>query len=250
MTASVFNAYSHYYDLLYRDKDYNSEAGFVRDLLCRHGVDRGDLLEFGSGTGKHGRLFAEMGFRVHGIERSAEMAVHAETSPGFTCQQGDICTVRMGRTYDAVLSLFHVVSYQIDNADVQSVFARAAEHLKPGGLFVFDFWYSPAVYSQKPAVRVKRMQDAKLEVTRIAEPEMYPNENRVEVKYTIFAREKASGTVTVMTETHPMRHFSLPEIDLFARTAGFERIGAEEFLTAKPAGEDTWGVCVTLKRTN
>jgi hypothetical protein len=45
-----------------------------------------------------------------------------------------------------------------------------------------------------------------------------------------------------------MRHFSLPEIDLLANAHGFERVNTEEFLTGNPAGENTWGVCVTLKR--
>lgn len=246
--TDVFNAYSRYYDLLYKDKDYVGEAGYIQALLARHGKTQSSLLEFGSGTGKHGCLLAERGFSVHGIERSAEMVARANRSVGFTCQQGDICTIQMGRIYDAVLSLFHVVSYQTNNADVQAVFARAAEHLITGGLFVFDFWYSPAVYAQQPAIRVKRMADDQIEITRIAEPVIYPNENRVDVSYTIYARDIASGGVQTLSETHPMRHFSLPEIDLLAEANGFTRIAAEEFLTGKPAGDDTWGVCVTLKR--
>jgi SAM-dependent methyltransferase len=217
-------------------------------LLTHQGIGQGELLEFGSGTGKHGRLLAERGYQVHGIERSAEMTARASVGNGFTCQQGNICTVQLERTFDAVLSLFHVVSYQTSNADLAAVFARAEQHLRPGGLFIFDFWYSPAVYAQRPAVRVKRMADAQVEITRLAEPTIWPNENRVDVEYTIFARNKASGAVQVTAETHPMRHFSLPEIDLLAGLNGLQRIGAEEFLTGKPAGEDTWGVCATLKK--
>jgi len=247
--STPFNAYSKYYDLLYRDKDYAAEADYVARLLARHGVSGGaELLEFGSGTGKHGRLFAERGYRVTGIERSADMVASAELVPGFTCQQGDICQVQLGCTFDAVVSLFHVISYQTNNAEVQAVFARAAEHLKPGGLFIFDVWYSPAVYAQKPEVRVKRMADEIVEITRIAEPVIYTNENRVDVNYTIFAREVASGAVQAIKETHPMRHFSLPELDLIAQASGFSRIGAEEFLTEKAPGKDTWGICVILKR--
>jgi hypothetical protein len=33
---SIFAAYSRYYDLLYRDKDYAGEARHVFDLLARH----------------------------------------------------------------------------------------------------------------------------------------------------------------------------------------------------------------------
>ena len=249
MSDAVFNAYSRYYDLLYRDKDYVAEAAYIAGLLERFGVSDKRLLEFGSGTGKHGRLLAKRGYEVTGIERSAEMVAQAEAAPGFSCQQGDICTVQLGQTFDAVLSLFHVVSYQITNDAVQAVFARAAEHLEAGGLFVFDVWYSPAVYAQKPEVRVKRIRDEAIEITRVAEPVLHPNENRVDVNYTIFARDLASGAVESMTEKHPMRHFSLPELDLLAASAGFERLCAEAFLTGEPAGQVSWGLCVVLKRT-
>jgi SAM-dependent methyltransferase len=247
-TSSVFDTYSHYYDLLYQDKNYASETDYIQALLIRHGITQGSLLEFGSGTGIHGGMLAARGYDVLGIERSAEMVARAIITEGFSCQQADICEVRLGRTFDAVLSLFHVISYQITNADLVAVFTTAREHLKPGGIFIFDFWYSPAVYSQKPSVRVKRIKDKELEIIRIAEPKIYPNENRVDVNYTIFARDLVSGVLEMTSETHPMRHFSTPEIDLIASVSGFERIITEEFLSGKSAGEDTWGVCVTLKR--
>ena len=244
----LFNAYSRYYDLLYRDKDYTGEVDYIQSLLVRSGITKGDLLEFGSGTGKHGRLLAQRGYEVLGIELSPDMVAKADQIDGFKCQQGDIRSVQLGRTYHAVLSLFHVVSYMTSNVNVNAVLARAAEHLQSGGLFVFDFWYSPAVYAQQPVVRIKRMADSTVEITRLAEPVIYPNENRVDVNYTIYARDLASDTVQTLIETHPMRHFSLPEIDLLAQANGFTRIATEEFLTGKPSGEDTWGVCVILKK--
>ena len=246
--SPVFQAYSRYYDLLYQDKDYLGEVNYIKAMLTRYGVGKGDLLEFGSGTGKHGCLLAKLGYTVHGIERSAEMVLRADSAVGFTCQQDDICEVKLGRTFDAVLSLFHVVSYQTSNANLMAVFARAAEHLCTGGLFIFDFWYSPAVYSQRPAVRVKRMADKKLEITRLAEPVMKSNDNQVEVNYTIFVREKDSNYVQTIAEVHHIRHLSLPEIDLLASAQGFERVGTEEFLSGKVAGQETWAVCVTLKK--
>ncbi|HAS51897.1 MAG TPA: SAM-dependent methyltransferase [Gammaproteobacteria bacterium] len=248
MTANVFNAYSHYYDLLYRDKDYAAEVAYIDDLLKRFSVTGSDLLEFGSGTGKHGRLLAEHGYQVTGIERSAEMAAQATGTQGFSCQQGDIRTVRIGRCFDAVLALFHVISYQVTNADVRATFTRAAEHLPPGGLFLFDVWYSPAVYAQKPEVRIKRLTGNDMEITRIAEPEIYPNENRIDVLYTLFIRDLSTNACQTLTEIHPMRHFSLPELDLLATSAGFEPVNAEEFLTGEASGEKTWGVCLVWRK--
>lgn len=246
--TGIFEIYSRYYDLLYRDKNYAAEVGYIDGLLTRYGIHGRNLLEFGSGTGRHGQLLAERGYRVTGIERSAEMVARAATNDGFTCQQGDICTVQLGRTFDAVLALFHVISYQVSNQAVQAVFCRAAEHLLPGGLFVFDVWYSPAVYAQKPEVRVKRLADGDLEIVRIAEPVLYPNENRVDVNYTVYARNSGDETCSVFTESHPMRHFSLPELNFLAAGTGFRRLAAEEFLTGSVPGENTWGVCLVMEK--
>lgn len=245
---SVFDAYSRYYDLLYRDKDYAAEVAYIDCLLSRHAITGPTILEFGSGTGRHARLLAARGYQVTGVERSAEMVAQATEAEGFRCQQGDICTVQLGRTFDAVLSLFHVVSYQVSNPAVQAVFARAAEHLQPGGLFIFDVWYSPAVYRSRPEVRVKRMADDRLEIIRIAEPQIHPNANRVDVNYSILARDRATDALETFSETHPMRHFSLPELDLLATSAGFERQAAEAFLTGEAPSEETWGLCVILRK--
>ncbi len=248
MSHNIFNAYSRYYDLLYKDKDYAGETAYIQSLLTRYGMQKANLLEFGSGTGKHGSLLAARGHVVHGIELSADMVSMADTASGFTCQQGDITSVKMGRYYDAVLSLFHVISYLTRNEQLQTLFSNAALHLKSGGLFIFDFWYSPAVYAQKPLTRVKRMADEQVEITRIAEPDIHSNENRVDVSYTIIERNKTSGQFKIMKEQHPMRHLSLPEIDLLSAAAGFKRLDAEEFLTGNSPSEATWGVCVVLQK--
>jgi SAM-dependent methyltransferase len=248
MTDVLFGAYGRYYDLLYRDKDYGAEVEYIARLLKRCGATGHELLELGSGTGKHGRLLAERGYRVLGIERSAEMVARAEATRGFESRQGDARTISLGRRFDAVLSLFHVVSYQTLNADVRAVFARVAEHLERGGLFVFDVWYRPAVYAQRPAVRIKRLAEPGVEITRLAEPVVHPNENRVDVNYAIIVRNTVTTACETFAEVHPMRHFSLPELDLFAEAAGFERLCAEGFLTGAQPGEDTWGLCVVLRR--
>jgi SAM-dependent methyltransferase len=249
MATNLFGSYGHYYDLLYRDKDYTAEVAYIELLLNRYGIGRGNLLEFGSGTGKHGCLLAAKGYIVHGIELSAEMVSFAQTPFGFTCQQGDIAQVNMKRKYDAVLSLFHTISYQTRNDQLKAVLCNAASHLNSGGIFIFDFWYSPAVWAQKPVVRVKRMRDNQIEIVRIAEPLIFPNENRVDVNYTIYARNLKSDSVEAISESHPMRHFSLPEIEILAQNNGFELVNQEEFLTGDVPSESTWGVCVILQKT-
>jgi len=245
---SVFDEYSQYYNLLYKDKDYDGEIDYLESIFSRNKLNVTDLLEFGSGTGSHATIFGNRGFRVFGIEQSAKMVAQAKTSENFICQQGDIRSLHLDKTFDAVLSLFHVISYQVSNNDVKAVFLNAAKHLNSNGLFIFDFWYSPAVYDQKPENRIKRMFNNECEILRIAEPKVINSENRVDVTYTIFVKNLITNSFKTIHETHSMRHFSLPEIELFASFSGFELIGIEEFLSGKVVNNDTWGVCAILRK--
>jgi SAM-dependent methyltransferase len=248
MLDRVFDTYSHYYDLLYKDKNYFEESEYIKNLLSNNGMINGDILEFGSGTGKHGILLSKYGYKVHGIEKSPKMIAKAKKKDGFTFQQGDITSINLNKEYDAVVALFHVISYQTTNEKLQMVFANAAKHLKKEGLFIFDFWFSPAIYKQVPSVRIKRMRDEEVEITRVAEPKMYNNENKVEVKYTIFAKNLKNNHIETFEEVHPMRHFSLSEFEILAAKYGFNCIQTEEFLTRKKVSENTWGVCMALRK--
>ena len=248
MTKQVFDIYSLYYDLIYDDKNYLAEAEYIKNLLTTSGFSEGNILEFGSGTGKHGNLLADMGYNVHGIEKSAEMVAKAQKSKGFTCQKADISTVKLNRSYDVVLSLFHVISYQTTNKKLNSVFSNASRHLNNDGLFVFDFWYSPAVLYQRPSVRIKKVNDNQIEITRLAEPINYPNENRVNVNYTFYVKDLKTNKIQTFNEVHPMRHLSLLEIDIIAEVYGFKRLKAEEFMTKNLPSENSWSVCVILRK--
>jgi len=253
--AEVFSDYAPYYDLLYRDKDYKAEAEYVASLIREFHPATRNILELGSGTGIHACLLAKMDFSVHGIERSTEMytrslALSDKQSSQYdrpTFTHGDIREIRLNQSFDAVIALFHVISYQTTNKDVMAAFATASHHLKPGGIFIFDIWYGPAVLTQRPEVRIKRMSDEKIAVTRLAEPVLHPNENRVDVNYHIFVRDRSTGAVKELKEIHEMRYFFKPEIDIIANQSRFAILHAEEWLTRNPMSQNTWGVCFVLK---
>jgi SAM-dependent methyltransferase len=249
----VFDAYAGYYDLLYGDKDYASEAAYVLELLARHGVRGGRLLELGCGTGRHAEHFGSADFRVHGIDLSAKMIERAVerfgTSPGGHCfEVGDVRTAQLAQEFDAVVSLFHVISYQGSNSDLDRTFATAAAHLRRGGAFVFDFWYGPGVLTERPSVRVKEMSDDSCSVLRIAEPHFLPNDNCVDVQYRILVTERATGGLHRIEETHRMRYLFLPELQRLAGDHGLRITGAYAGQSHKPLGFDAWtGTLVAIR---
>lgn len=249
MKFAVFNSYSQYYDLLYKDKDYETETAYIINLIEKYSSGAKTILEFGCGTGIHGNLLAKKGYSVHGIEMSSEMVQRAKTREieskegCFKSIAGDIRKTKLDRSFDVLVSLFHVISYQTTNEDLKSTFENAAYHLKQGGGFIFDVWYGPAVISIKPTVRVMTINDDEIQLTRIAEPVLYEDKNIVEVNYTLFIENIADNSFQRINEKHTMRYFTTPEINLLLNQNGFELLHSEEWLTGSRPSIDTWGVC-------
>lgn len=244
---SNFNFYSKYYDLLYTTKNYNEEAKYISECIKKYRPNAEKVLEFGSGTGIHGLILQKMGYDIYGIERSQQMVDKAILN-GYPCMQADIIDFEMDRQFDVVIALFHVISYLNENESLEKTFKNTSKCLKPEGLFIFDIWYTPAVYFLRPETRVKKVENEEISVIRFAEPEMHINTNVVDVNYSILVKNKSTDNWLEFEEKHPMRHFTIPEIGLLAKLTGFELLKAEEFLTGKQPSENTWGVNFILKR--
>lgn len=253
---SIFADYARYYDLLYRDKPYQEEADYIRKLILTYVPVAHNLVELGCGSGIHAEYLARTGLEVTGVDLSEWMLDRAaarraglsdDLAQRLRFAQGDVRTVRLGMQADAVISLFHVMSYQAENADLEAMFVSAREHLRPGGIFVFDVWYGPAVLTDRPVVRVKKLEDEALRITRIATPMLHPARNQVDVHYRIIVQDKATGRCSETEETHRMRYLFSPEIELLARQAGFAVIDAHEWMSGRQPGYDTWGVCFVCR---
>ena len=225
MKTAAFSDYARYYDLLNQGKDYAAEAGFVDGLLRAPRAPAGSLLDIGCGTGAHAREFARLGWRVAGVDLSAAMieCARARTpqDAGIDYFVGAATQFDLGRQFSAIVSLFHVVSYQSGPDDAFRMFERVRRHLAPGGRFVFDFWHGPGVLADPPGVRVRRAEDTGMRVWRIAEPVHRPEACRVDVAYEVLIEHRATGKVDRVEEMHHLRYFFLPELAFMLERAGF-----------------------------
>jgi SAM-dependent methyltransferase len=253
---AVFEDYASYYDLCNAGKEYTVEVEYLLALAKRHGAGQiQEVLDLGCGTGLHACSFAELGYAVTGVDRSREMlqvalarahGISALAPPIFL--NGDISSLALGKQFDLVVTLFHVICYQTTNLALQQTFLHAAEHLREGGLFIFDLWYGPAVLHQKPLVRVKRAENQELSLCRIAEPILRENLNCVEVNFDIEITYKKDGSRCRLQETHLMRYLFLPEIQALLQQAGCTLLGAEQWLTGAPPSLDSWSLCCVARK--
>ena len=247
-----FRKYASYYDLLYRDKDYVGEVNYIDGLVQKYHRGTQTILELGCGTGKHAFLLADRGYSLHCIDASGQMldiardtlhATDSDVAARVEFNLGDIRSYQAGVKFDAVIALFHVVSYQTANEDLLATFRTAASHLKTGGIFIFDCWYGPAVLTDKPEYRTKSIEDERFLIERITTPEMWPNENIVDVNFDVKVTDKNSGTQETVRELHRMRYLFSPEVAYYLQECGFRLESSEEWLTGGAPDTGTWNVC-------
>ena len=246
--SESFKQYGDFYDHLYIDKDYEAETRYVSNLLKSQKGDAQTIIEFGSGTGIHGRLFGDLGYLVLGVEPSETMLEKSVNTSNFTSQLGDIrYPIETSSQFDTSLVLFHVFNYLLTKDDQVSAFKNIHSLLKPGSLLALEVWHGPAVDFQKPETRVKTVTGDFGEIVRIASP-THVARDRVDIRYDIFHRSRDSEAYRKFSEIHSLRPTYPEDIEDLASLSGFEVLLSEQFLTSKSVAEDTWSVLYLLRR--
>ncbi|MBF0570630.1 MAG: class I SAM-dependent methyltransferase [Candidatus Omnitrophica bacterium] len=247
----VFNAYASYYDLLYKDKDYAAEGRYIDGVIRKYKPGAKTVLNIGCGTGKHDSFLEKLNYQISGVDCSDTMLIEARKRAilgKLEFFKGDARDFDLGKKFDVVISLFHVMSYQVTDNDILAVFRTAEKHLEQGGVFIFDFWHGAGVLNDPPVLRVKRLEDEMVRVVRIAEPVMHKDRNVVDVNYQIFVLAKQSGGYSELQETHSMRYFFLPEIKDFLAKTGFLLTDAYSWMSNKPLGLQWYGLVIANKK--
>jgi SAM-dependent methyltransferase len=246
--------YASAYDLLYRDKNYEKECDFVEALLIKRmaGVKR--ILDLGCGTGGHALILARRGYEILGVDRSDDMLQRArikseEIRVAAKFIQGDITSIDLAESFDVVISMFAVMSYQTTNTTLARACEVAYKHLKRDGLFIFDCWNGPAVLIEKPVPRFREINMGGSErMVRFAEPLLDVASQTVEVRYTIFNISQGK-LIHETREKHVVRFIFPQEIKYFLEVAGFSYVEFCPFMEPeRPLMETDWNMTVIARK--
>ncbi|MDQ0347712.1 class I SAM-dependent methyltransferase [Ancylobacter vacuolatus] len=124
------------------ENDWGADRSFCADLA--RGV--GSVLDLGCGTGA---FLAGLANPVRvGVDPAAAMLDVARARPGTEGVEwiaADARTLRLGRQFDLIVLTGHAFQVFLTDDDQRAALATLAEHLAPGGRFIFD--------SRNPAVR-------------------------------------------------------------------------------------------------
>ena len=137
----LYRELADWFHLLTRQEDYAEEAAFyVEALRAAVAHPLKSVLELGSGGGNNASHM-KAHFRLTLVDLSPEMlTVSRGLNPECEHLPGDMRTVRLGRTFDAVF-VHDAVDYVTSIEDLRSAFKTAYVHCRPGGaaLFAPDF---------------------------------------------------------------------------------------------------------------
>lgn len=258
MSQSVFGqVYADQYDLLYGDKDYEAECDMLEEAFRRYGEGSiQTILDLGCGTGNHAIPLSQRGYQVTGVDISADMLEHARQKAnslsGSSSNRpiltlGDVRSVDLGQQFDAVLMMFAVLGYQLTNEDVLAALRTVRRQLKPGGLFICDVWYGPAVLTIRPSDRVKVIPTADGKLIRATSGILDTYRHLCEVRYHLW-RLSGNLVVSETDESHLMRYFFPQELALFLSQTQLALVDIHPFGNLDRAPEDdTWNVLMIGK---
>jgi len=161
--------------------------------------------------------------------------------------QGDARDLDLEQDFDAVIMMFSVLGLQTTNADVFSSLVSARKNLKPGGIFVCDVWYGPAVLAIRPSDRIKIMSIENGQVIRAASGSLDTFRHLSSVHYHIW-RISDSRVINETDETQLTRYFFPQELAFFMGQAKLDLVHISDVrdLDQKPTDE-TWNVLVVGK---
>lgn len=255
--AEVFKDYAKYYNLLYKDKDYLGEVKYVENLIRQYAKEHSSsILDLGCGSGLHDLLLARLGYSVTGVDLSPEMLEAAilntpnELVSKLSFINSDVRTLTLSTTFDVVISLFHVASYQNSNDDLIQYFNTASAHLDKGGVFIFDFWYGPGVLHELPTDRKKYIDDNDIKITRLSTPSIDYARNIVDVGFEMIVEDKNKGVSEVIFENHSMRYLFIPEIVAFLKQADLEILKVSPWMGNGELTKENWYGLIIAKKQN
>ncbi len=241
--------YAGVYDAIYRSKDYEAEVDLIERILLRQGLNGPRrLLDLGCGTGNHALPLAQRGHTVVGVDRSPSMIAQAKTkrlaAPTLSAafHEGDIHKLDLGRRFDAVLMMFTVLGYQLEDPDLTAALATVRRHLEPGGLFIFDVWNGPAVLADRPGERQVSVVVRSARINRRSHAVLDIPRHLCRVRFNL-ERIEAGGPTEHWREEHVVRYYFPEELETTLAQYRLDLIHLRSFPNDDaPADERAWNV--------
>ena len=257
-TNAQFVDYAAYYDLLYKDKDYQGEANYIDELLSRYlpkEKSATSLIDLACGTGKHLFELSEKGYghlcgsdiATAMIDIAGENAILLDRPVSFynhSFQEAH----KIDRRFDVVISMFSAFNYLTTYADQSKALSNIHGLLEKDGIFVFDYWNGCAVTELYSPVKVLRKKKDNTELIRVSETSLDLVAQSATVKFTCSFFE-GDQRVSEFVETHHLHYYYFAEMMNLLRSHKFEVLYVSPFMQPdKPVQANDWNISIVTRK--
>lgn len=219
-----------YYDVLYRDKDYNREVAFLKSFFPKNSKR---ALDLGCGTGEHLRLLKAHPLESTGVDISPEMIAIAKTKIPADFIISDILTYRSRKKFDIIISMFAVCNHLSSEKELKEMLCHVKEMLKKNGVIILDF-HNPAAGGEKRD-RMNGVERTMKWRVNSAQKKEYS-----EITYTVDGH--------VFKTRHQFTIYTIEQLTKLSEDLAFRLIGFYENYTLTPATNASKNIQMVLKK--
>jgi SAM-dependent methyltransferase len=253
--SSYIGRHAELYDLFYADKPYAAEAAWVDGVLGEFvAPEPVRLLELACGTGRHAVELSRRGYRMTATDYSPDMIAQARRKSGDAASPIEFLVADMRSldlveaAFDGVICLFDAIGYVQTNEAIRDVLAGVRRHLRPGGVFVCEFWHAAAMVAHFEPVRVRRWALPDREIVRIAETRLDIGRQLGHVNYSVLEL-LSDGRYERLDETQTNRFFLVQEMAGHLERAGLSPLKFfAGFSREESIDSQTWHVLAVARR--
>ncbi|MBT2646019.1 methyltransferase domain-containing protein [Bacillus sp. ISL-34] len=219
----TYERFAYVYDELMKDAPYEKWLMILTAKLEQYGIDGRKVLDLACGTGEMTVELAQHGFEVTGVDLSDEMLLVANEKAvklglSIPLFQQNMAELEGLGQFDCVTIFCDSLNYLRDEEDIVKTFSRVHEHLKDGGLFLFDIH---SIYKMEEIFRDNTFAVNGEEVSYIWDCFPGAEPYSVEHDLSFFVRDDESGLYDRFDELHYQRTYPVEQYKRWLEQAGF-----------------------------
>lgn len=219
----TYERFAYVYDELMKDAPYEKWLMILTAKLEQYGIGGRKVLDLACGTGEMTVELAQHGFDVTGVDLSDEMLLVANEKAvklglSIPLFQQNMAELEGLGQFDCVTIFCDSLNYLRNEEDIVKTFSRVHEHLKDGGLFLFDVH---SIYKMEEIFRDNTFAVNGEEVSYIWD--CFPGEEPYSVEHDLsfFVRDDKSGLYDRFDELHYQRTYPVEQYKKWLEQAGF-----------------------------
>lgn len=240
---SSYNGLAGSYDAMMTDASYLKRVNWLERLFRKSTMPVRSVLDLACGTGTVSCLLAERGYQVIATDGSEEMLTQAmlkaamleECAPVFLHQT--MPKLRLLEPVDAAVSTIDSLNYLTRERDIRETFKRVYQWLKPGGQFIFDVNTPYKLRRMDQQMYMDETEDSFC-VWRT----FFSERTQICTYQVDLFQEQEDGAWERSFEEHREKAWTMEQLELFLKDAGFAKVTVTGDLTMRPPKEteDRW----------